>query len=32
MNSLFKAAIDYGASDIHIEPNEDFILVRFRKD
>ena len=32
MNNLFKAAIDYGASDIHIEPNEDFILVRFRKD
>ncbi len=32
INSLFKAAIDYGASDIHIEPNEEFILVRFRKD
>jgi len=32
MNNLFLAAIEYWASDIHIEPNEHFILVRFRKD
>ncbi len=32
LNTLFKDAIDYGASDIHIEPNEEFILIRFRKD
>ncbi len=32
MDNLFLAAIEYWASDIHIEPNENFILVRFRKD
>ncbi len=30
--SVFKAAIDMGASDIHIEPMEKFILIRFRLD
>ncbi|PZM83140.1 type II secretion system protein GspE [Candidatus Gracilibacteria bacterium] len=29
---IFKNAIDIGASDIHVEPTENFILVRFRKD
>ncbi len=32
INALFKKAIDYGASDIHVEPTEDFLLIRFRKD
>jgi len=32
INTLFKNAIEYWASDIHIEPNEDFILIRLRKD
>jgi type IV pilus assembly protein PilB len=32
INSLFKKAIDYWVSDIHIEPTEHFLLVRFRKD
>lgn len=29
---IFKNAIDIWASDIHVEPTENFILVRFRKD
>ncbi|MBT3852467.1 Flp pilus assembly complex ATPase component TadA [bacterium] len=29
---MFKAAIELGASDIHIEPTEFFLLIRFRKD
>jgi len=32
INSVFKDAIDLWASDIHIEPNEFFLLIRFRKD
>ncbi len=32
INKMFKNAIDLGASDIHIEPNEFFMLIRFRKD
>ncbi len=30
--SIFKKAIEFGASDIHIEPNEHFLLIRFRQD
>jgi len=30
--SIFKSAIDMWASDIHIEPMEKFILIRFRMD
>ena len=30
--NIFKQAIDKWASDIHIEPHEHFILIRFRKD
>jgi type II secretory ATPase GspE/PulE/Tfp pilus assembly ATPase PilB-like protein len=29
---MFKKAIDIGSSDIHIEPTEFFLLIRFRKD
>lgn len=32
VGSIFKQAIDFGASDIHIEPQEHFLLVRFRQD
>ncbi len=32
IDNIFKAAISYNASDIHIEPNESFIMIRFRKD
>ncbi len=32
IDSVFKDSIDLGASDIHIEPNEHFLLIRFRKD
>ncbi len=32
VNSIFKRAIDFDASDIHIEPNEHYLLVRFRQD
>ena len=32
INKMFKAAIELGASDIHIEPTEFFLLIRFRKD
>ena len=30
--SIFKQAIDFDASDIHIEPMEHFMLIRFRQD
>jgi len=30
--NVFSSAIDNGASDIHIEPNEKFLLIRFRLD
>jgi len=30
--NIFKQAIDFGASDIHIEPMEHFLLIRFRQD
>ncbi len=30
--NIFKMAIDRWASDIHIEPHEHFLLIRFRKD
>jgi type II secretory ATPase GspE/PulE/Tfp pilus assembly ATPase PilB-like protein len=32
VNSIFKQAIEFDASDIHIEPMEHFLLVRFRQD
>ncbi|MFK7779893.1 MAG: GspE/PulE family protein [Candidatus Gracilibacteria bacterium] len=32
INKMFKKGVDIGASDIHIEPNEFFLLIRFRKD
>ncbi len=32
VEEVFKKAIAFGASDIHIEPTEDFILIRFRQD
>ncbi len=32
LNQMFKKAIDLWASDIHIEPTEFFLLIRFRKD
>ncbi|NVP17599.1 type II/IV secretion system protein [Candidatus Gracilibacteria bacterium] len=32
VGNIFKMAIDKGASDIHIEPHEHFLLIRFRKD
>lgn len=32
VNSVFKKAIEFDASDIHIEPTEEFLLVRFRQD
>lgn len=30
--NLFRMAVEKGASDIHIEPTEKYLLVRFRKD
>ena len=30
--SIFKHALEFGASDIHIEPQEKFLLIRFRQD
>lgn len=30
--NIFKEAIEQEASDIHIEPNEHFLMIRFRKD
>lgn len=32
VSNIFKQAVDIGASDIHIEPTENFVLIRFRKD
>ena len=32
VGGLFKKAIDFDASDIHIEPMEHFMLIRFRQD
>lgn len=32
VNEIFKKAIDFDASDIHIEPNEHFLMIRFRQD
>jgi len=32
VNSIFKKAIEFDASDIHIEPMEHFLLIRFRQD
>lgn len=32
IDNMFKVSIEKWASDIHIEPNEDFLLIRFRKD
>ncbi|MDD3793381.1 MAG: GspE/PulE family protein [Candidatus Gracilibacteria bacterium] len=32
ISNIFKMAVDMGASDIHIEPTEHFLLIRFRKD
>jgi len=32
IDNIFKDAIESWASDIHIEPNEDFIVLRFRRD
>ena len=32
VGNIFKEAIDQEASDIHIEPNEHFLMIRFRKD
>ncbi len=32
INKLFEKAIDFWISDIHIEPEEEYILIRFRKD
>lgn len=32
VNSVFLDAIERGASDIHIEANEEFLLIRFRLD
>ncbi len=32
VGSIFKKAIDFDASDIHIEPMEHFMLIRFRQD
>ena len=32
VGGIFKQAIDFGASDIHIEPMEEFMLIRFRQD
>ncbi len=32
IDRMFKMAIENQVSDIHIEPNEDFIMIRFRQD
>jgi len=32
VNKIFFEAVERGASDIHIEPTEDFLLIRFRLD
>ncbi len=32
INSIFEEAINLWVSDIHIEPTEDFLMIRFRQD
>ncbi len=32
VGSIFLQAIEFWASDIHIEPTEDFLMIRFRQD
>jgi len=32
VDKMFKDAVDRGCSDVHIEPNAEFLLIRFRKD
>lgn len=32
IDNVFKDAVDRWCSDIHIEPNDSFLLIRFRKD
>ncbi len=32
VDKMFKGAIDIWASDIHVEPTEKFLLIRYRKD
>lgn len=32
VEKMFLNAIEVGASDIHVEPTEKFLLIRFRKD
>ena len=32
VDNMFKNAIEIWASDIHVEPTEFFILIRYRKD
>ena len=32
INNMFKKAVELWCSDIHIEPTEHFLIVRFRKD
>ena len=32
VSDIFKQAIDFWASDIHIEPTEHFMMIRFRQD
>jgi type II secretory ATPase GspE/PulE/Tfp pilus assembly ATPase PilB-like protein len=29
---IFRKAIEFDASDIHVEPQEHFLLIRFRQD
>lgn len=32
VNNVFAQAVNFGASDIHIEPSKDFLMIRFRQD
>ena len=32
VDDMFKDAIEKNASDIHIEPQKDFVLIRYRID
>lgn len=32
VNALFQQAVAAGASDIHIEPLDEFVRIRWRKD
>jgi len=32
VSSIFSKAVNFGASDIHIEPSKDFLMIRFRQD